>query len=145
MIGVYAIKCISNKKMYIGSSQDVKGRFFSHKRALKRGQHHNRWLQADYDEFGLDDLIFYVLEETTRDSLVEREQFWIEQCGSYNKNPAQIPPMLGKKHLETTKQIISDKVRAAMIGTTHTQEWKDRQSTMMKGNKFASKNVFIKP
>ena len=42
--GVYVITNLTNKKIYIGSSIDIKVRWSNHKSELKRGVHNNKYL-----------------------------------------------------------------------------------------------------
>ena len=47
--GIYAI--VNSKKMicYIGSSKNIKLRAINHKAHLKKGKHHNKLLQKDFE------------------------------------------------------------------------------------------------
>lgn len=58
--GVYAIKNKTNKKIYIGQSENLYMRYQSHKSALKAGRHPNREMQNDYNKRHI--LVFYPLE-----------------------------------------------------------------------------------
>lgn len=49
-IGVYSIKNENTGAFYIGKSKIVKTRIAQHKRALERGDHPNKALQADYSK-----------------------------------------------------------------------------------------------
>lgn len=52
--GIYAIKNIRNRCVYIGSTRDISRRFYAHVQALKHGKHSSDGLQADFnagDEF----------------------------------------------------------------------------------------------
>lgn len=48
--GVYLIKSDKSKKVYIGSSKDIEGRFKAHMRNLEKGKHHSYKLQEHYDQ-----------------------------------------------------------------------------------------------
>jgi len=76
--GVYAIKCLVNKKMYIGES----------KYPIKRRSHHlsiaksektltstNVNLQEDLQKYGKENFIFGIIEETPNHK--QREKYWI--------------------------------------------------------------------
>ena len=61
--GVYKIVCGPTGTAYIGQSTMLKKRFSRHKLDLRKGQHKNPHLQADYDKHGLDSLEFSVIVE----------------------------------------------------------------------------------
>ena len=75
--GIYKITNNITGDFYIGSSKDIKHRWAQHK--IPSAQKHlpNSKLYKDMAQYGLDNFIFEVLEETS--SLKEREQYWIEQ------------------------------------------------------------------
>jgi len=50
--GVYAIVCLNNKNVYIGSSQHVKRRITEHLYCLSKSNHHNQRLQNIYNKYG---------------------------------------------------------------------------------------------
>lgn len=50
--GIYQIENIINGKLYIGSSNQIKRRFYLHKWDLKRGKHHSITLQRSWDKYG---------------------------------------------------------------------------------------------
>jgi group I intron endonuclease len=50
--GVYYICNRYTNRLYIGQSDDVLGRFDQHCRDLQRRGHHNKALQADWNDFG---------------------------------------------------------------------------------------------
>ena len=59
--GVYCIRCKVNNKAYIGSSIDIKSRWYGHKSMLKLGKHENKYLQEDYNKYGADNFLYTVL------------------------------------------------------------------------------------
>ena len=48
MQGIYKIENIKTGKIYIGSSKNIKSRFYTHKRELEKGTHHSYKLQKSY-------------------------------------------------------------------------------------------------
>lgn len=48
--GVYMIKNITNKKVYIGSSRNIEQRLQCHRNALRSGTHRNKALQEDFNK-----------------------------------------------------------------------------------------------
>lgn len=59
---VYAIQHNKTKKIYIGSSKNVKTRYMSHIWELRNGKHKVEDMQADFDEYG-EDYSLYILDE----------------------------------------------------------------------------------
>lgn len=50
--GVYMIRNKANGKVYIGESGDINQRWDQHRQALENGNHANKYLQGDYNEYG---------------------------------------------------------------------------------------------
>ena len=78
MIGIYKITI--EDKVYVGQSRKIKSRWNYHKNQLRRKKHGNEKLQAQYDVIG--ECSFEVLEETSKDMLYEREEYWIRRYDS---------------------------------------------------------------
>jgi hypothetical protein len=76
--GIYRITNTIDNKSYIGSSINIEKRWREHNNSLLRGQHHSSHLQRAYNKYGLDAFGFLLVEETSRDLLLEREKYWIE-------------------------------------------------------------------
>lgn len=86
--GVYKITNKITGDFYIGSSKDIKRRWRDHIKLSQWKAHPNTRLYKDMFEFGLDNFLFEIIEET--DNLKEREQYYIEQLKpSYNNYRAQ--------------------------------------------------------
>jgi group I intron endonuclease len=83
--GIYKIVCLTTNKIYIGSSYHCKLRWYDHKRNLKNKKHHNKYLQAAYNKYGLANFEFSLIEECDEDKLLIREQFWIDKFKSYQR------------------------------------------------------------
>lgn len=117
MIGVYKITNLTNNKLYIGSSIDIKGRWAEHKRDLKNNKHHSTYLQRSWNKYGENSFNFSIIEECNKDDLLDREQFYLDKYKSYKKengyNVAKdsSAPMMGRKHSEETLIKLSEGVR----------------------------------
>jgi group I intron endonuclease len=82
--GVYVIENNITGKVYIGSSQDVKRRWREHVAALKRGDHHSKYLQRSFDKHGHDAFLFRVLIQCDINNLLWYEQRAIDGFNSSN-------------------------------------------------------------
>ena len=86
--GVYLIKNKLNGKCYVGSSSNITKRWNDHKR-LSTWKKCNNDLYKDFQEYGLDNFSFEVLEECNESELFQRERYYIETLGTiengYNK------------------------------------------------------------
>jgi group I intron endonuclease len=78
-IGIYKLWFSNSHKVYIGSSINLKKRIYEHKRVLILGQHYNRYLQRAYNKYGISNFRHEVIEICSKETLREREQFWINK------------------------------------------------------------------
>ncbi len=79
--GVYQIRCKRNGKIYIGSAVNLRARWDTHRRALRKGSHHNPYLQHAWKLYGEISVELMVLEYVDAARLLEAEQRWINQTG----------------------------------------------------------------
>ena len=77
--GIYAIRNKITGCAYIGQSVvSIENRWSSHIAVLKKGKHTNKFLQDDWDKYGIDNYEFIILEEVDDKSKIdEREIYWI--------------------------------------------------------------------
>lgn len=79
--GVYAILCLKKMRCYVGSSHNVYKRGKNHLSCLKRGKHHIKELQADFDKgYKME---FIVLEKTHFGYYNNRDLLFKETCYMY--------------------------------------------------------------
>lgn len=84
MIGIYKISSlIKPNRIYIGSALNIKRRWNKHKSDLKNNKHHSIKLQRHYNKYGIDDLIFEIIEECVIDCLIDWEQHYIDKTHTY--------------------------------------------------------------
>lgn len=86
MIGIYSIKSKINNKIYVGSSINIEARLKNHKYNLKLNQHKNCYLQSTYNKYGIENLEFNILEECTKENILEKENFYIKKYNTNNSN-----------------------------------------------------------
>ncbi len=76
--GIYIIKTLIDTRCYIGSSVKIKDRIVTHIGDLKRKKHCNSHLQNFVNKYGIDKIIFEILEQCPIEKLTETEQKYIE-------------------------------------------------------------------
>jgi group I intron endonuclease len=87
MAGIYIIENNVNGMVYVGRSEIPEHRFKGHMSALRRGKHHNRLLQEDYDEYGREAFSFMVVDTCNDEMMWLRELRWIQYYRSNNMAP----------------------------------------------------------
>lgn len=138
--GIYQILNLQNGKRYVGSAVTLHRRWKLHRYQLRNGSHHSQHLQNAWNKHGAESFAFSVLELADRESLIAREQHWMDSTSpEYNvlriagsslghkaspETRAKISASLmghkinvGRKHSEETKL----KIRAAHVGRPRTQ------------------------
>lgn len=137
--GIYKITNKQNEKFYIGSSVNIKMRWYAHKSYLRRNIHSNSHLQNAWNKYGEENFIFSILIETDEDSLLDKEQELIDETKCCNKNigynKALIAgsPMKGRKHSPET----IEKLRKASTGRVKSAETRKKLSLANKGRKLS--------
>lgn len=86
--GVYLIKNNLNGKCYVGSSSNIERRWSMHKCPSSWKSSTND-LYKDFQQYGLENFSFEILEECANTDLFERERYYIETLKTietgYNK------------------------------------------------------------
>lgn len=87
-IGVYCFKNTENGKVYVGQSVNIESRHYQHRYRYnyKPDNGYGSPLYTDMRKYGYDKFDFSVLELCDKDSLLDRENFWIEKLNSYVPN-----------------------------------------------------------
>lgn len=78
--GVYSIKNLNTKKVYVGSSRNIAARILSHRRSLEKNIHHNYRLQASYNKSQSKEV--FVVDIGLTDTIAtarEREQMMLDE------------------------------------------------------------------
>ena len=92
LMGIYQIRNKVNGKLLIGSAMNLPGKINSNKFQLKLRVHKNPALQKDYDEFGVDNFEFEVLDrlepagdlnQDYTSDLAMLEEMWLEKLMPY--------------------------------------------------------------
>lgn len=112
--GIYKIENIVNKKIYVGSSNNIKRRWKEHINQLNSNSHPNRHLQFSWNKYGQNNFIFNILEECKEEDLINREQFYIDNLNvlndsfGYNIAPYADKPFLSDYGKEKVKKTNSE-------------------------------------
>lgn len=127
--GIYTIVNKRTQKIYVGSSKNIVERIATHKRALRRGDHANYQLQSDYNGYG-DVFDYSVLEYCEESALRHREQHWIDVFGGFAS-----PNTYNLLDTKTVSAEVVEKRRQGMVGKTRSDEFKQKMSGILQGNK----------
>lgn len=162
---IYKIINLTNGKFYIGSTNNTKVRFRTHRNKLRKGCHHCAHLQAAWNMYGEEAFIFKVVSTIAEgESLQEAEDLWLlkhfgaEHC--YNTGRRSGAPWRGgirEKHpnfgsavSDEERQRISNTLKSfyaaapenhPRYGKRHTEETKRLISEHRKG-KMAGENHY---
>lgn len=133
--GIYKIS-FGGSKVYVGSAVNLNARNSAHKNTLKRDVSHCTKLQRAYNKYGAITYKFEIIEQCEKFDLRQRELFWINKLDSvnsgYNISLDTIAPMLGRKHTEETKKIMSIKAKGNK-GNTGQIFSDERRANMSRG------------
>lgn len=135
--GVYRIVYLKSGRSYVGATTRLSRRWAQHRDALKRHdtKRTNRFLQKDYDKYGLSEFAFEVLEEC--EPTYEREQFWMDQFPLKYNECNSGPGNLG--HIITSEMRAA--VSAAQKGKIRSPESRAKQSASLKGHILSPETI----
>lgn len=139
--GIYMIKNMTNGHTYIGSSKDIKSRWYQHKHKLKHNKHENDHLQKAWNKYGGDAFVFSILEECVLDKnlITAREQFYLDTIKPEYNILSKAYTSLGRKHSDKTKKKISENNFMKKFG--HSEETKKQISKTLKGKSKSSSHI----
>lgn len=112
--GVYIITNLINGKRYIGSSNDLYERSYSHIYHLNEHDHSNNHLQNAWNKYGSDKFVIGILEYTEESKRLEREAFYIKT----------LEPEYNIAQVLNTDTLYSDE-RKQKISESVTKSWKE--------------------
>lgn len=126
--GIYLIKNIKNKKVYIGSAISLISRLSKHIHDLKNNKHHSIHLQNAWNKYGEDCFIFGIVEIIEdKNQLTIYEQKYMDKYMSFDQNYGyNVCPLaknnLGCKHQRGLKEksIRSKGINNGFYGKKHT-------------------------
>lgn len=118
--GIYRILHLTTGKVYIGSTQDFRGRFATHRSNLNSGDHGSIHLQRLWNKSLPSCFLFQILEYCSIDMLLIREQYYINHhinSGLLLNCNLIAGSTRGYQHTEQTKKLISDRVKTIIRDT----------------------------
>ena len=136
--GIYKIS-FGGRKCYIGSAVNFTRRLYDHRSRLKHNKSNCLNLQRAYNKYGVNLFKFEIIELCGVAILKEREAYFIEQYDAvnngYNIATDTAAPMMGRKHTEETKKLMSQKSKnnKARLGQKCSPEHLRRMSESMMG------------
>ncbi len=122
--GIYAIRCLVNGKVYIGSAVSFRARWKRHRNDLKNGSHDNRHLQNACDKHGFDQFAFEILQLVPeKTDLIRVEQEWLDRIRPFdNEVGYNLSPTAGSTLGVKGSPEFKAKMAALKTGTKHTPE-----------------------
>ena len=140
--GIYKITCTANKRIYIGSANNLYRRQYEHFRVLRQNKHHNPHIQRAWNKHGEQSFTFEVLELVLPMSLTAREQYWLNKLKPFGRkgfNVAQdtVSNNLGKKL--SPEQI--EKIRQRQTGKKASPETREKMRQAKLGKKQTPEHI----
>jgi group I intron endonuclease len=155
IIGVYQIWSKTHTdRCYVGSAVNINNRWNRHKSDLnKNNKHHSPQLQRHYDKYGIDDLVFEVIESGeyfNKNHLLSREQMWMNR---FHYKNIEIPyfncnliagSQLGTHWSEESKLNQSKRLKGKNSGRHVSEETKDKLHNIHLGKHYSPTTEFKK-
>jgi len=131
--GIYAISMIGRSdRYYIGSAVNFRKRWAVHRHHLREGTHHCTPLQNAWRKYGPKAFEFAMLEMVSdKQSLLSREQVWLDSFHPYYNVAPVAGSSLGRKHSIESRARIS----ASKRGTKYSQLARSNMAKARIGNK----------
>ncbi len=137
--GIYCFENLINGKKYVGQAHNIERRIYEHEYYLRKGNDKSVALQRAVNKYGLENFKTSIVEKCPRESMSEREIYWISFYKSNNKNYGYNLSSGGEKGLFGYKfgDDFGKKVSIAKkaMNWHPSQEQKDKVSLFHKGRK----------
>ena len=124
MIGIYKIQNTKNGKFYIGSSNNVKRRWYGHRYQLRTETHTNPHLQNSWNKYGESCFIFKILLLCQEFDLLYYEQHYIDLLvPDYNISKIAGRALVGSTHQRklTEEQVIEIRTKFSKGDKTYSE------------------------
>jgi group I intron endonuclease len=132
--GIYIIKTKINNRFYIGSAINLYNRMHTHLTHLKQKKHCNLKLQRFVNKYGIENLFFECVELCDKESLIIKEQFYIDTLKPFYNIAKIAGSTLGVKITKEQSEKLSKlrKGEQFSLGRVLSQETKDKISKKAK-------------
>lgn len=139
--GVYVITNQVKLRYYVGSAKRFKQRYSEHLRSLRKGTHHNKFLQNDFNRCGEAAFVFEVLEVVEGDQaarlLVEQQHLDSlhdsqDDCYNFKKETVASSRSCFSKTPEETRKLISENSRRMWDDA----EWREKRIAETRSEDF---------
>lgn len=130
-MGIYAIECSVNGKMYIGRTKDINSRISQHFGYLRKNTHPNRHLQEDYNKFGRDaftNRIICLCPEKALDFLEVNFIKYYKSLSTQNGYNIEAGGNRNKIIAEETRKIVSSKLSGVSWSEERKAEFRKGQA-----------------
>lgn len=133
--GVYAFRCLSDGRFYVGSSKRIQSRRRDHISKAKNGC--TNYFHRNFREIGESQFVFGVLEYCSEEGRFLREKFWVEKLNAVESGfNTKSDPSVGYDYKVSiaTRKRMSDALR----GRKMTPEQNAKNSAANKGRKISA-------
>ena len=101
--GIYCIKNIITETVYIGSSINIKQRWYKHIKQLQNNMHPNSYLQNAWNKYGKSNFKFSILKRVNNKKLLVEEQIYLNTIKNKYNIRKDASSNLGLKMSKATK------------------------------------------
>jgi group I intron endonuclease len=147
--GIYKIVNNINGKVYVGSSKNLQARKRSHYCYLRGGKHPNKHLQSAWEHYGEENFSFEIVCYCEEGQLATEERRVILECESterkngYNISDNTTSAMTGLKHsLDSIEKMRNCKIgsKNQFYGKKHSESTKNILREKMKGRELSEEH-----
>ena len=150
---IYKISSDIDDRVYIGSTIRLDRRWNEHRRDLSNDNHQNIHLQRFVNKYGLNCLMFDIIEEVDDNCVLIREQFYLDNTDNkFNIAIDSSAPMTGKHHTKESLEKIAIRSRGSnnpMFGKKRPQWLIDKltlnSTGRIKNNSEKIKHLIVLP
>lgn len=134
--GVYALICEPTGRLYVGSAVNIRDRWARHLRELEAANHRNSLLQRAWNKYGAASFRATILERIEApDTLLAREQIWIDQLKSAAPTGFNLAPVAGGTRGLKMSAESRARMSASAKGRVHSAQARRRLSASLTGLK----------
>ena len=136
--GIYEIKNTVTGDRYVGSTNNFRDRWKSHRYYLRHGKYKTSHFQHAWNKYGEDAFEFNVIVEIPSPSLLQIEQVFLnEEIGEYNSCPVVGDTNKGRTRSEAERRAISERMMGNKysLGFYPSKETREKMSRSRMGNK----------